>query len=213
MDILDTRKFWLRYLGAGTSFSNLPALRDEIALDDCEETSVIRIDYCPRFHLELESDFEHRQRLVDSTREGKIDLGWMDCHQMSDAFRYEELQNVCVASSLRPIWKIQSLLAHYVAPVRETIGELVVTLFKALCESRLFTEAEARGIADYMKRVVRKEFRWEFNPQLGWIGAIVDPESTPWAFTYTMRTIQNTEFDFESFNAFLDYCDRSANGK
>ncbi len=30
-----------------------------------------------------------------------------------------------------------------------------------------------------MKRIVRKEFRWELDPQLGWTGAIIAPESTP----------------------------------
>ncbi len=44
--------------------------------------------------MELEVDFEHRLSLIDSTREGKIDFGWMDCHQMSDAFRFEELRSV-----------------------------------------------------------------------------------------------------------------------
>lgn len=213
MDILDTRKFWLRYLAAGTSFSNLPALRDEVASDATEEAVTIRIDYCDRFRMELEVDFEHRLSLIDSTREGKIDLGWMDCHQMSDAFRFEELRSVCLASRLRPLWKIEALLAHYAAPVRDTIGELVKLLFDALCESQLFTEHEARGIADYMKRIVRKEFRWELDPQLGWTGAIIAPESTPYAFPYTMRTAQNSEFDFESLNAFLAYCEQEAQRK
>ena len=118
-----------------------------------------------------------------------------------------------MASKLRPIWKVQALLAHYVAQVPETIAELVATLYKSLCESRLFTEAEARGIADYMKHIVRRGFRWEFNPQLGWIGVIINQASTPWAFPYTMRTIRNAEFDFESFNAFLAYCEQAAKGK
>ena len=210
MDILDTRQFWLRYLAAGTEFSDRQ-LREEAYLDDCEESTLVRIHYGDRFRLEISVDGDHRLQLVDNAQDLAIDLGWMDCHQMSDAFRFEELSSICNAGDLRPLWKSRILFAHYVAPVNETVDELVDTLFRSLCESNLFSTSESRGIANYMKRVVRKDFQWEFVPPLGWIGSIIDPISAPWAFPYTMRTRENTGFNFIAFNDFLTFCENTQN--
>jgi len=204
------RRFWIRYLGEGTDLTGHP-LQEEFSSSCDDPPAKITIGFSASYSLEIEVDGGHRLRLLDTASSQTMELGWMDCHHMSDAFRFEELEGICRVSTMFPSWQVRALLSHYVAPMPENIDALVSKFRASLQESELFSDSEANLFADYMRRVVREQFRWTEDPDLGWIGSIESGDEYPWIFPYTLRTRENHDFDFPFLNAFLSYSGRASN--
>ena len=205
------RKFWIRYLGEGTDLSG-HQLQEEFSSVWSDSPRKVRIGFSDRYSLEIDIDGGHQLQLLDATSSQTMKLGWMDCHQMSDAFRLEELDDICGASTMSPRWQVRALLSHYVAPLPDNIDTLVSSFRGALQESELFSDQEASLFADYMRRVVREQFRWNEDADLGWIGEIESADKYPWLSPYTLRTRGSDDFDFSLFNAFLAHCSPTTNG-
>lgn len=206
--ITDNRRFWIRYLGEGTDLSGQPLEAEFSSMWDDPQQNV-KITFPERYTLEFEIDAGHRVLLCDGSSGEKLLLGWMDPHQMSDAFRYEEIDAICAASTTVPGWQVRVLLSHYVAPMPSNIESLVSSFRTALLESRLFTDSEVSVFADYQRRVVREYFRWIEDAERGWFGVIDDETRYPWMFPYTLRTSDNKDFDFRFLRRFLLYCHQS----
>jgi hypothetical protein len=199
------RTFWIRYLGEGTELSGHQLQTEFLSIKE-DEPQIITIVFPERYSLEIEVYGGHRLRLCDETTSRNMELGWMDCHQMSDAFRFEELSDICAASSMLPRWQIRALLSHYVAPMPINIEALVSTFRSSLLESGLFNNSECIVFSDYMRRIVRERFQWIEDSHRGWVGIIEDAEKYPWMIPYTLRTRENQDFDFAFLNNFLSYC-------
>lgn len=202
----NSREFWIRYLAEGTDFAAIPTLARERSKIRTRSPLLVRIEYPTRYALEIEINGGHQLQLVDLESGCSTVLGWMDSHQNSDAFRYDELNDVCSATTTRPLWQVRTLLSQYVAPLPETIEVLVATLEEALRESQLFDDDEAKGIAAYMRQVVRPDFQWVEDPELGWIGVAKAVESSRYPEFYTLRFDGNKEMDFQLVREFLAYC-------
>ena len=202
--IMDNRRFWIRYLGEGTDLTGQP-LGDEYfrCWDDPFEN--VKITFAERYTLEIEIDGGHRLRLCDAFSNEEILLGWMDPHHMSDAFRYEELEAICAASTTTPRWQVRALLSHYVAPMPGNIESLVASFRSALLESQLFTDTEVAIFANFQCAVGREGFRWIEDAERGWLG-VEDGGPYPWMAGYTLRSLNNDEFNFGMLRRFLTYC-------
>jgi hypothetical protein len=205
---MHSRQFWIDYLENGTDFTGLPSIMKEIVHDFDRPPQTISIEFQNRFRLEIRLDWDgHHLWLMDGETGASAELGWMNGHQMSDAFRFEELEPVCTASSMRPLWQVQLLLCQYITPTPDSVDACVAIFESALRASELFSAEEAQGIAGYLKRVTREHFQWIRDDSRGWVGVIAGPDAQPWEFPYTLRTMENEEFDFALFSKFIEYCE------
>src|SRR4051794_41072410 len=94
-ELIHSRAFWVGYIAAGVDFEGCPSLQaDERQQWDWEETNceaTLTFTLPKSYLLRLEVDLgEHRLQLVHPTLAEPMLIGTMDCHQMSDLFRWDE---------------------------------------------------------------------------------------------------------------------------
>lgn len=212
VEFVRSRRFWLNYLKAGVDLSRSPSLSADAhsPTDEpsCGATVCYSLPSLPDdfYLLRLEiNDGEHRLFLYgsewpdDKPRTFDLQLGNMDCHQMSDAFRWEEFQSLMPKISRRnggPSWAHELLLSFYVAVTEECADQCLALQRRCLTESGLFTEDEVEYIIAYNRRVaVRKDFRWVHQERIGWVAEGKN--------AYSVRNTRWDGFDFSAMERFL----------
>ena len=128
------------------------------------------------YSLRLEVDpGEHRLHLVHPDLVEPMLLGTMDCHQMSDLFRWEEFLTVTgsLARHSVPASAHELLLSFYVAVTEDCADQHLGLLRSCLVATKVFRGEEVEYIITYIRRVaVRRDFRWVFRRTSGgWLRA------------------------------------------
>jgi len=196
-----TRAFWLSYICAGVDVRGCASLQADQGLLYEEPTCCATLTFSlpDTYSLRLEVDpREHRLQLVHPDLVEPMLLGTMDCHQMSDLFRWEEFLTVTrsLARHSVPAWAHELLLSFYVA-VTEDCADLHLTLLRSCLDAaKVFSGEEVEYIITYTRRVaVRRDFRWIDTPDLGWVAEGLD--------AYSLRCAENG-FSLGTFRDFLN---------
>ena len=204
MDWYNSRSFWIWFISAGVDFAGSESLKrdEEIAWDERWETeTIIQFDLSPSFALKFIVCGTHELFLIASESHDQILIGNMDSHQMSDTFRWVEYQQLteairCNVKSI-PTWAIELLLIYYVAPLPEDLERILSKNNQLLNDSGCFTSDEAELISNYSRKIVRKEFEWQYDNNFGWhaVGKSA----------YTYRKLENQKtFPFHVVKRFLE---------
>jgi hypothetical protein len=160
--------------------------------------ATVRLTFPSGYLLDLEiHPGEHCLRLLHYEFGEPILLGTMDCHQMSDLFRWEEFQAVTqrLKDNDGPSWAHELLLSFYVAITEDCADQHSEVLQKDLLESMVFSAEEIEYIASYTRRAgTRRDFRWVESAELGWMADGSD--------AYSMRR-KDSDFNFKAFRGFL----------
>jgi hypothetical protein len=197
---VSSRTFWLAYVSAGTDLSLSASLRNDAKKLWAEPLCGGRVtfglpgDFLLIFEI---SGGEHTLQLCGPDMENAMTVGTMDCHQMSDVFRWEEFVSVskAVSSCVQPAWAVDLLLSYYVAVTADCAAEHSALLRRCLTAAEVFNGTEVDHIVRYSERVaLRKDFRWIADAERGWVAEGRD--------AYCMRHTRG-KFDFSTFRAFL----------
>jgi len=182
-EMVSTRAFWLSYVCAGVDFRDCASLSADQRLlyqePTCRATLTFLLPDAYRLRLEVELG-EHRLQLVHPGLVEPILLGTMDCHQMSDLFRWEEFLNVTrsLARNSVPAWAHELLLSFYVAVTEDCADQHLTMLRRCLDAAKVFSGVEIEYIIAYTRRVaVRRDFRWIDTLDLGWVAEGLDAYS------------------------------------
>jgi hypothetical protein len=206
-DLVRSRGFWLGYISAGVETARCPSLQaDQPQLYQwpfCGVTLTFEVAESHMLRLEIDAG-DHRLKLSHPDLDDMMLLGTMDCHQMSDLFRWDEYQ--ALIQSLRknagPRWAHELLFSFYVAVTEHCASQHAELLKRCLERSELFSVVEIEFILAYVRRfVVRKDFRWIDTPDLGWVAEGND--------AYCVRH-PRTEFNFAAFRKFMTAVRKSA---
>jgi hypothetical protein len=189
------------YVSAGVGFAGCPSLLADSRVLWGEPNCGVRLTFgFPHAHaLELDiSAGEHQLEHLDDNYDSPQEVGRMDCHQMSDLFRWDEFRAVTrhLAGSCGPAWATELLFSFYVAVTPDIADEHAALLRRCLEASGVFTGPEIGHILAHTRRVaVRQDFRWIDTPGLGWVAEGQN--------AYSMRNTLGGEFDFARFGRFL----------
>jgi hypothetical protein len=199
-EFVRSRAFWVSYVGAGVGFVGCPTLLAHSRLlwgEPCCGAS-LTFGFPDSHMLRLDiSAGEHRLEHLDAEHDKPQLVGTMDCHQMSDLFRWDEFQAVTryLARSCEPAWAIELLFSFYVAVTPDIADEHAAVLRRSLEASEVFSGPEVEHILAYTCRVaVRQDFRWLDTPGLGWVAEGRN--------SYCMRHTRGG-FDFARFGRLL----------
>jgi hypothetical protein len=200
-DLVRSRAFWVSYVSAGVGFAGCPSLlADSQALSDepyCGASVTFGFPDLHMLRLDISAG-EHQLEHLDDHYDSPQEVGRMDCHQMSDLFRWDEFQAVTrhLTKSCGLAWAVELLFSFYVAVTPDIADEHAALLRRCLEASEVFTGPEIEHILAHTRRVVvRQDFRWIETPGLGWVAEGRD--------AYSMRSNIGDEFDFARFGRFL----------
>ncbi len=199
-EFVRARAFWVSYVSAGVDFVGCGSLQADQRLlweePTCGATLMFRFPDSHRLRLDVAAG-EHKLQLLHPDYDEPQLVGTMDCHQMSDLFRWDEFRAVTrhLATTSGPTSAHELLLSFYVAVTEDCADEHAVVLRRTLEASEVFAVPEIEHILAYTRRVaVRRDFRWVHTPGLGWLAEGRD--------TYCMRHTRG-ELDFDRFSRFL----------
>lgn len=199
-ELIRTRAFWLAYVSAGVEFTGCKTLAEDERASRVAPYSGARFIFpfpnSDMLMLDI-SEGHHSLELYRPFPSKRLDIGRMDCHQMSDAFRWDEFQALmtCLAKEVQPTWAIQLLFCFYVAVTEDIAGEYLALLEQCLGDSEIFSANEIQHILNYTRTVaIRKDFQWIKDSQRGWAAEGRD--------AYCMRHVCGG-FDFDTFNTFI----------
>ena len=197
MELPVDREFWVNYLGEGTDYISCQSLK--------EDPAIFTRDYDTPYKRTFGLKFAHGYEILGSYEWGYHEitlrngsdvsqqLGWMDCQHMSDAFRFDEYELI-VESANPQSWMVRALLFHYVAPMPDELDALISEMEQVLEASELFTPPEIACIANWPRKVARRDFRWYQDQDNG---LMADGD-----YCYALRNPRNTEFNYGLWNAF-----------
>lgn len=199
-ELTRSRAFWVGFVGCGVDFVGCPSLHSDQKMlwesPFCDVTVMFRITDAHWLRLEVSSG-SHKLELVSPGYVEPQLLGTMDCHQMSDLFRWDEFQDLVrnLSKTHNPTWALELLFSFYVAVTEDCAAEHAALLRRCLEESEIFSEREVDHIIAYTSRVaIRRDFQWIDTPTTGWSAEGGDADS--------MRS-EGCGFDFARFNRFL----------
>jgi len=199
-EFVRSRAFWLNYVCAGVDFVGCPSLQADQRLLWTEPMcgAALMFNFPEDNLLRLEvSPGEHRLELLHPDYEEPQLVGTMDCHQMSDLFRWDEFEAVMrhLARSSGPTWAHELLISFYVAVTVDCADAHAAVLRRSLETSEIFSGPEVEHILRYTRRAaVRQDFRWLDTPGLGWVAEGRN--------AYCMRHTRGG-FDFARWSRFL----------
>ena len=127
-DFVRSRAFWVSYISAAVDFARCPSLLADSQALNREPYSGASLTFgFPDYHM-LRLDIsagEHQLDHLDDNYDGPQEVGRMDCHQMSDLFRWDEFQAVTrhLATQCEPAWAVELLFSFYVAVIPEIAEE------------------------------------------------------------------------------------------
>lgn len=201
------RYFWLWYFSPGVELSRSATLsRDADAVFEHEsrtpiETVVIPFVFPDDFSLtfSVSGDY-HDLKLNHPSQAHSLHLGHMDCHQMSDAFRWSEYGSIIDWLATEephqyPLWAIGLLFSSYVGPTPVCIDECVKTIRDSMLQSTLFSVDESDCVSRYARRIVRDDLEWHYDERIGWHAEC--------EWNYSMRNKLNNEMSFELVRRFF----------
>ncbi len=199
-EFVRSRAFWLSYVSAGVDFVGCSTLMADKRLlwgePYCGATLAFAFPGSHTLRLDISAG-EHRLEHRDADHDEPQLVGTMDCHQMSDLFRWDEFRAVTwhLAKSSGPAWAHELLFGFYVAVTADCAEEHGAVLRRSLEASELFSGPEVDHILAYTRRVaVRQDFRWLDTPGLGWVAEGRN--------AYCMRHTRGA-FDFARFGRFV----------
>jgi hypothetical protein len=199
--LVRSRAFWLSYVSAGVDFSRCASLLADSKLlrggPNCGAMLTFEFPDSHRLRLSVLAG-EHRLKHLDADHKKPQLIGTMDCHQMSDLFRWDEYRAVTrhLAKSSEPAWAHELLFSFYVAVTADCADEHAAVLQRSLESADVFSSPEIIYILAYTRRkAVRKNFQWNNVPILGWVAEGKN--------AYSMRHTRGG-FDFARFGRFLE---------
>jgi hypothetical protein len=206
-EFVRSRAFWTSYLCAGVDFSACPTLLADSRLlwKDPKCGASLTFEFPESHLLRLEmSAGEHKLEHLDADHDEPQLVGTMDCHQMSDLFRWAEFRAATkyLTKTCGSAWAIELLFSFYVGVTPDIADEHGAVLQRSLDASEVFSGPEIEHILAYTRRVaVRQDFRWIDTPGLGWVAEGRN--------CYCMRHTRGG-FDFDRFGKFLTALDQVA---
>src|SRR5262245_13869104 len=123
-DLVGSRSFWLSYISAGVELTRCPSLhKDHLQLERWPSCGVVLTFLLPdpyMFRLQVDVG-EHRLELSSPDVDDFMLIGTMDCHQMSDVFRWGEFEAVIAGlkENAGPVWAHELLIGFYVAVTKD----------------------------------------------------------------------------------------------
>lgn len=205
-ELIHSRSFWLWHLSAGIDLAKHPTLQTGNEILNYPMCFMsLRLSFSMPEHYRLSLEISGDETLeLELLGEDPFRIGNMDCHQMSDVFRWEEFRAIIrhlSSTNQGPEWANELLLGFYVAVTEDCLEEHLAMFRRSAQASQLFTDEEISYMANYIKKVhLRKNLCWVNDPTLGWIAEVSAGSPSP--FLYSLRQ-RGTDFNFAEFRKFM----------